>query len=330
MRRAGLAALAVLAVLGAVWFLVPREPVALAPRIDAAAIEADPAGHLARQEARFDDIVPGTRKRILWQGEPGTRAPLAVVYIHGFSGTSEELRPLPDAVAEALGAHLVFTRLAGHGRDGAAMAEPAAGDWMDDTAEALAVARAIADETLLIATSTGGTLAALALLDPSLAAQVRGVVLVSPNFGVANRLAALLTWPGVRVWGPLVAGQERGFEPLNEAHARYWTERYPLVATLPMAALVDHALGQDFGQAETPALIVYSEADTVVRPDRIEDLAAEWGGQVRTVTVDPGPGIDPNAHILAGDILSPAMTAPLARQIVDWAQGLPPADGAGR
>jgi len=36
----------------------------------------------------------------------------------------------------------------------------------------------------------------------------------------------------------------------------------------------------------------------------------------------PGPGIDPAAHVIAGDILSPAQTGPVADLIVRFAEGL--------
>ena len=70
------------------------------------------------------DIRPGLQKEIVWANPATkTKTPLAIVYIHGFSASKGEVRPLPDKVASALGANLFFTRLTGHGEDGAAMAE---------------------------------------------------------------------------------------------------------------------------------------------------------------------------------------------------------------
>ena len=53
------------------------------------------------------------------------------------------MRPLPDKVAAALGANLFYTRLTGHGQDGAAMAEGSVNAWINDYAEAMAIGRAI-------------------------------------------------------------------------------------------------------------------------------------------------------------------------------------------
>lgn len=316
------AVLGLAALLGLLWLVLPREPVDTVIGFDPASIGSDLDAYLAGRETGVPDLVPGAEKRILWAGAPGDATPLSVLYLHGFSATSEEIRPVPDRVAEALGANLVYWRLAGHGRDGDAMAKPSAGDWIEDTAEALAVARAAGEEVLVIATSTGGTLAALAATEPALAEAVAGIVLVSPNFRIRTPAARLLSLPGVRWWGPVIAGPERAFQPVNAAQERYWTTRYPTVATVPMAALVDHVRALDFTAATVPLLVLYSEEDRVVSPEATRKVAAAWGGPVTLTPQVLGEGDDPYDHVLASDILSPGMTATVTQTILDWAAGL--------
>lgn len=302
--------------------LGPREPVDREISFDDNALGDDIDAYLAQAELAFPNIRDGVRKRVVWAGEAAVKTPLSIVYLHGFSATSEEVRPLPDALAQELGANLYFARLAGHGQDGAAMAGPSAGDWLEDTAEALAIGRRLGDEVIVMATSTGATLAALAALDPELSRDVKAMVLISPNFGIANRASALLTLPFARYWVPLVAGSERSFEPVNERHAQYWTTRYPVAALFPMAALVRTAARQDYSGVTVPALFVLSDADSVVRPDISRRIAAGWGGGAPVHAVTMGPGDDPSAHVIAGDILSPGQTAPLVGAIQDWLRGL--------
>lgn len=309
-------------ILGLLWLVLPREPVDTTIDFDPASIGPDLDAYLAAREADVPDLVPGTEKRIVWADDPGERMPLSVLYLHGFSATSEEIRPVPDRVAEGLGANLVFWRLAGHGRDGAAMAEPRAGDWIEDTAEALAVARAAGDAVLVIATSTGGTLAALAAADPALSEGVAGMILISPNFALENPAAGLLSLPGVRWWGPVVAGDEIGFEPISDAQERYWTTRYPTVAAVPMAALVDHARGLDYAVATVPALFLYSEDDRVVSPDATREIAARWAGPATLSPQVLGEQDDAFDHVLAGDIMSPGMTDDVVAEVLEWASGL--------
>ncbi|TYO88585.1 alpha/beta hydrolase [Oceanicella actignis] len=278
---------------------------------------------LAAREAAVPGLRPGAQKEIVW-ANPAAPAPtpVSVVYLHGFSATKQELRPVPDLVARALGANLFFARLRGHGRDGAALAQADTRAWFEDTAEALEIGRMLGGRVLVIATSTGGTLAAMAALRPDWMTRVGGIVLVSPNFRVRAAGADLLTLPFADPVLRLVAGDEIVSEPLSEGHARWWTLRYPFEALLPMAALVKAARAADYARARTPALFIWSPEDRVVDPAETERVFAAWGGPKVAHKVAPGPGDDPNRHVLAGALRSPGMTVPVAQRIIGWAWGV--------
>lgn len=322
MRGALRGAMAVSAVVAALFVIGPYEPVDLDVQFDAAAIGPDLDAYLARREAVFDDLVDGAEKQIVWAGEAGQKTPLSVVYIHGFSASHQEISPVQQLVAKELGANLYNTRLAGHGRSADAMAGPTVNDWMVDFAEAMAIGRAIGDEVLIIATSTGGTIAALGMFDAQAAKGVKGITFISPNFGINHSAAPLLTFPAARHWVPLATGATRGFTPLNDAQAKYWTESYPTTALMPMAAMVKVAANSGYGIVDVPALFIYAKDDQVVRAEATEQVAADWGGIVHRHVVAPAPGIDPMAHVLAGDIVSPNGTYPTVEKILDWARGL--------
>jgi len=318
MRRLGTYLFSLTAVVALPWWLGPYEPADLTAAFDSDRLGPGVQAYLETTEAGYDDITPGTEKRVIWAGQPEMRTPVSVVYLHGYSATSEEIRPVPDRIAQALGANLVYTRLAGHGRPGPALAEATVSDWMHDTAEALAVARAVGDRVVVIATSTGATLAAAAAVDPELSADVAAMVLVSPNFGINNSLAPLLTWPGARYWLPPLAGRERVIAPRSEAQETFWTIRYPSVAVMPLAALVEQAAALDLSKTDIPALFWYSEDDKVVRPDITTRKAAEWGGPVKVRLVTMGPGDDEYAHVVAGDAMSPGQTGTAVKEMLEW------------
>ncbi|SNT16745.1 alpha/beta hydrolase [Tropicimonas sediminicola] len=303
----------------------PRERVEPPRGFDEAQVPEAPAdldAWLAERESGVPALRPDSAKRIVWAGEAGQVTPLSVVYLHGFSASSEEIRPVPDAVAEALGANLYFGRLSGHGRDGAAMAEPGAGDWIHDTAEALAIGRRIGERVLVIGTSTGGTLATIAAADPAMSERMAGVVLVSPLYRIADPAAGLLTLPFARHWAPLIAGAERSFSPVNAAHAAHWTSSYPTVAVVPLAALVSHVAKIDVGTIDVPALFIYSRADTVVSAEATDVAHDAWGAPASRLLIEADGAGDPANHVIVGDILSPERTDAVSGQIADWASGL--------
>ena len=314
--------LLVVVTIAAVWAFVPQDPVDRVISFDAGTIGADIDVWLADREKAYPDIVPGTEKRVIWAGAKGAKTPLSVIYIHGFSATSEEIRPVPDQVARTLGANLFFTRLAGHGRGGDPMATATAGDWLEDTAEALAIGRRLGNRVLVISTSTGATLLAFAAIDPIMSADIAGIVMISPNFGVKPAAAKILDFPAARYWAPIVAGATRSFNPVNAKHAKYWTMQYPTTALFPLAALVRAAKTLNLSAAKVPLMVLYNPNDQVVDAEKTLAAVKGWGGKVRLEARGTAKGDDPYGHMIAGDVLSPGQTAGTVALILDWAKGL--------
>ena len=300
------------------WFLGPYEDTSFETTFDESLLDDGVDAYFKSQEIPILNIREDSEKRVVWAGDEEAKTPLSVVYLHGFSASSQEIRPVPDDVASALGANLVYTRFQGHGRDSAAMADGTVTGWMADVVEALTVARRIGDKVLILSTSTGGTLTALALHKPELQTDVVGVVFVSPNFGVNNPAAPMLTLPAGRYWLPLLVGKTRSFEPLNDAQALHWSTTYPSTAVFPMAASVNAAIALDYSDVKIPALFHYAKGDKVVRSDVTQRIAAEWGGDVTTVRPELGAGDDPSQHVIAGDIVSPGQTARSVAAILEW------------
>ncbi len=312
----------VLVILGGLWLFGPREPASLSlPNFDIAA----PSGldaYLATREAVFDDIVPGTEKSIVWAGKPGETTDLAIVYIHGFSASAMEIRPVPDEIAKTLEANLYFTRLRGHGRGSQAMRTVSVKGWMHDVGEALAIGRALGRKIIVMATSTGGTLAAAAALDHEAMQDVAGIIFISPNFGLQNPAARLLTLPFARHWVPLLAGEMRESTPRNRLHEKFWTTRYPTIALLPMAAIVAAVDKADFSSVNKPALFYFSQDDKVVRAEKTEAFAKRWGGSVRIVNPVLTGDDDRLAHLIAGNIVSPDQNSFAVQKILTWIKQL--------
>ncbi len=303
---------------GSVWIFGPREPASLALSQHHLDENIDIDEYLSAANARYDDIITGVEKQVIWAGKQGQKTPLSLIYLHGFSASAMELRPVPDNIAAALGANLYFTRLTGHGRGPHAMTDATIAKWMGDLSEALAIGRRIGQQTIIIATSTGGTLAAAAALDPASMQGVGGIVFVSPNFAINNAAAGLLTWPFARHWVPLIVGPQQENTPRNALHGKYWATSYPTTALMPMAALVEAVAAQDFSKVETPALFYYSPDDQVVVAQKTAAIAQNWGGPVQVKTPRMSADDDPFSHLIAGDIVSPGQTDPAVAAMVAW------------
>ena len=272
------------------------------------------------REGRWADLREDCEERIIWHGDAGVPTEIALVYLHGFSASRQETAPLCDRIAASLGANLFYARLAGHGRSPEAMGEPGTQDWIDDALRALAVGRTIGKRVVLIGTSTGGTLAALAATwRPD---DLAGLVLIAPNFGPADPRSGLALLPFARTWVPWVVGAERETEPENEGHARYWTTRYPIHAVITMMELVREVRRADLSRIQVPVLAVFSDGDQVVDARRTHKALAAVHAENLAIQVhepsDSERAMNPTEHVIAGDVFAPDATGRMATLIEDW------------
>lgn len=300
----------------------PREPVDFTVSFAERDLGDDIDAYLAQSEARIEGVVPEHAKSVVWAGEAGAQTDYAVVYLHGFSATKEEIRPVPDNVAAALGANLFFTRLTGHGRAPDAMSNATVNDWVNDVAEAMAIGRKLGRKVIVISTSTGGTALTLLALDARQMRDVAGVVFMSPNFELAATGSSILTLPFARQLVPLIMGEERSWTAMNDQQEAHWHTRYPSDAVLPMAAAVQTASVMPVSEVLIPAFFIFSPDDQVVSPSATRDIATRWGGATKVWEISGDRVGDASAHVLAGDIVSPQTTQEVSDAITAWAQGL--------
>ncbi len=277
---------------------------------------------IAEREARFADIRPGNAKGIVWHAGARARTPWSVVYLHGFSASRLETAPLAEQVAQRLGANLFHSRLTGHGRTApVALGEASVQDWLADTLEALRIGQVLGDKVLVIGCSTGATLATWLALRPEGQA-IAAHVFLSPNFGPRDKRANIINAPWGRQIALALQGDTRSWEASGPREANAWTTRYPTRALFPMMALVDHIRRADMAAFQAPVLMLYSEQDQTVDPKQTRNVFARIASNnKKAIVIDYSESL--GQHVLAGDILAPKATAPMADSIVSWVRGLP-------
>jgi len=301
-------------------YLVVTAPAKLVNGAQPPEITGDLTGWLASQERHSSAsraMIPDSEKRIRWyQGRKDSKTPYSLVYLHGFSATRQEIVPVGARVADALGANLFETRLAGHGFQDQALQGVSAEDWLDDAAEALTIGAAIGERIIVMGTSTGATLAMAMAGHPSFT-HVSTIILISPNFGPKDASARFLTWPGGPQLAHLVVGETRTWKAFNELQARYWSTTYPMSAVVEMMRLLDYVRGKLPMRLEQDLLVFYSPADTVVEPDRIAEAFGEIDSPHKQLIVIPASS-DPSNHVIVGDIMSPENNMPVVEAIMEF------------
>ncbi|MEM1403779.1 MAG: alpha/beta fold hydrolase [Pseudomonadota bacterium] len=294
-------------------------PPALGAAVSVFALKDLPQTHLELTETAAHEIHPitsGAEKRIRWAGTPGERTQHVVIYIHGFSATRQEIAPVPELVADALGANLFETRLTGHGLLNNGPLVATGEEWLRDGAEALAIGEALGDELIIMGTSTGATLATAMAEHPGFDA-VSTLVFVSPNFGPASAGSGIMTGP----FGPqltrLLVGERTSWDAANDAQEMYWTTDYPSSTLVEMMRLVDLANALTPTVQVPNAFLVYSPKDDVVSVEKfLAAFEALPAGRKGIHKVDDPDSLSP--HVLSGDILAPGTSEGTAAVISDF------------
>ena len=274
---------------------------------------------LATEEAKFDDLVPGTERSVRWfNGRQQTD--LSIIYLHGFSASSKEISPTVERLADQLNANLYYTRLAGHGRSDDAMLDGNVRAWLNNTRQAYKIGAMIGKKVIVISTSTGGTLATW-LVSQDFADKLLTNIMISPNYGVNSKLGGIVRWSLGLAFAKWLKGPYYSFEPLSDLHAYYWTERYPIEALPPMFELLDTIEGIDKSRIELPQLVIFSANDQVVNPAKIEKTIKQFSHSEVTIKRFKN-STDPYQHVLAGDAVSPESTAEMVKIIFSYVNSL--------
>lgn len=215
------------------------------------------------REASFDNIRQDNHARIIWYDSIPTKTDYSIVYLHGWSASQEEGDPIHTETAERFGCNLYLPRLSGHGLDEEeAMLDLTADQLLESSKEAIAIGKQLGEKVILMATSTGGTLALhLAAGDPDIAA----LLLYSPNVEIFDPSAKLLAKP----WGLQLAKLVKGsnyheFDTDIDLKNQYWTTRYRMEALTQLQALVDETMTEEtFAAVDQPVFLGYYFKDEI-------------------------------------------------------------------
>ena len=261
--------------------------------------------YLKEKEAQFP-VKPNNESRVVWANTPGEKTAYAVVYLHGWSASSEEGNPVHRKIAEDLGANLYLPRLASHGLDVEdAMLELTADALIDSAKEALAIAQLLGERVVIIATSNGG---ALALHLARAVNNLDALVLYSPNIEIYDWTAKLLDDPWGLQLARLIKGSDFNEIEMPETRKAYWYDKYRLESLPHLQAFVHYTMRPGtFRAVKAPVFLGYyykneEEQDKVVSVEAMLEMYNYLGtpDSLKQKVAFPNAG----DHILASPLAS--------------------------
>ncbi|MBU3678942.1 MAG: alpha/beta fold hydrolase [Candidatus Kapabacteria bacterium] len=230
------------------------------------------------QHERSLPLKPDVEARIIWADTTRSITDIAIVYLHGFSGTWHDGSPAIEEVARRTGANLYLARLHGHGLN---TAEPLIDYSPDsvyaDAVRALAVGKRLGRKVVIVGTSTGCTLGLL--LASRFPSDVHSVVNWSPNIRLRHPLSFLANNPwGLALTRLVVGGDYRATKMQNPERAKYWYMKYRIEGISQLQELLETSMTQEtFAAIKQPVLTMCwyrdeATQDSIVSVDAIRTM----------------------------------------------------------
>ena len=260
-------------------------------------------------------LRPDNEARIIWHNATARKTKYSFLYLHGFAGSYRDGYPLNVKLAEHFGGNIYLSRMAGHGKTAdSSMINFTPEKVWEKACRDLAIARQLGEKTIIISTSTGGTLALkLAATFPD---EVWGLINISPNIEDGQLGSSLLNTP----WGDEISyliftGDHRKIEHPEPLAEQYWDTIYPVISLRNLQQLVETTMvPETFQKISCPVLTLYYyenyiEKDWRVDVEEFPKVHEELG------TPDDRHHLQklrtPKAHFIGSDIKSK-----------DWLSGL--------
>lgn len=215
--------------------------------------------NIAQTEKSIKGIKPDNQARIIWaDSSKKEKTKIAFLYLHGFSASQAEGDPVHRDLAKKFNANLYLSRLSQHGIDkgDSSMISFDAGEYEASAENALAIAKKLGDEVVVIGTSAGG---ALTLYLASRHPEIKAIVLYSPCVKLFDKTAVILDKPwGLQIARFVSGGSAKKFESESTTHSNYWQLNYRIEALVALQNLVTNTMKPEvFSKIKCPVFLGY-------------------------------------------------------------------------
>jgi pimeloyl-ACP methyl ester carboxylesterase len=264
--------------------------------------------HYIDSNESLHKLKPDNEARIIWFDSNKTKTEYSIVYLHGFSASQGEGKPMHTNIAKEFGCNLYLSRLADHGIDTTEpMMNLTADELWESAKQALQIGKQLGNKVILMSTSTGGTLALKLAGDyPD---DVYALIMMSPNIAIFDSRSFLLN----NHWGLQIARTVTGSHYItasdsSSAYRQYWYWRYPLESTTQLQELLETTMTkQTFEKVKQPTLLLYYykddvHQDSVVSVPAMLNMFKELGTPSNEKIKEPMP--DVGDHVMGSYIKS--------------------------
>ncbi len=262
---------------------------------------------ITESESQFTRLKPDNQARIIWaDSSKKQKTAYSVVYLHGLGASQGDGFPVHTEFSRRYGCNMYLSRLYGHGIDSEdALQNLTPENYLESAMHAVSIGKKIGKKVIIMATSTGGT---LALIIASYHPEIAGLILYSPNIDFYDQASSILIKP----WGLYLARLSKWSNYTSsddpDSVRKYWYSKYRIEALVSVKSLLFHEMNpRTFSRIHQPLFVGYYYKNDSIQDNRVSvPRILEMFEQVSTSPTTKRKVAFPYAgsHIIASSIFS--------------------------
>ena len=277
--------------------------------------------YLKNSEISLGDVPEEAQKKIIWSNEEKNKTEIAIAFLPGFSTTNFQQKEFFDKLSKELDANIFLSRLSGHGREYPGSKQMSAENYLNDTSEAIEIAKRIGNKVILIGFSLGGALTTAASFDNELSKDLHGVVLFAPAYAGTVR--------NYSMWFYAMSFLDKINLDCNDYIndqkkydcTKYSTNVFETSDGVQGGHIMSAVAEKDFSANKVPALSFFDYDDDVLNSYETKKRMDKWGNKKsKTIIIESGEK-DITQHFIVG-FLNPELDEFYIKEISNWINNL--------
>ena len=283
--------------------------------------DVDLNSYLKNSEISLGDVPEEAQKKIIWSSVKKNKTDIAIAFLPGFSTTNFQQKEFFDKLSKELDANIFLSRLSGHGREYPGSKQMSAENYLNDTSEAIEIAKRIGNKVILIGFSLGGALTTAASFDNELSKDLHGVVLFAPAYAGTVR--------NYSMWFYAMSFLDKINLDCNDYIndqkkydcTKYSTNVFETTDGVQGGHIMSAVAEKDFSANKVPALSFFDYDDDVLNSYETKKRMDKWGNKKsKTIIIESGEK-DITQHFIVG-FLNPELDEFYMKEISNWISNL--------
>ena len=242
-------------------------------------------------------------------------------FLPGFSTTNYQQRVFFEKLSKELNANIFLSRLSGHGRTYPGSKQMHADNYLDDTVEAIEIAKQLGDKVILAGFSLGGALTTAASFEKKFSEDLDGVILFAPAYIGTFRNTSM--WLYAATFLDKIELDCNNYINASEIYDcnKYSTNVFEVLDGAEGGKIMNAIQEKDFTSNNVASLSFFDYDDTVLNSYETEKRLKLLNNKNNKIVAVNSGSKDITQHFIVG-FLNPELDEFYIKEISDWINNL--------